>query len=128
MVAYKPLGCWKDEVRRALPLLEGTSKHLNVHYKRRTNEVAQCGLAALEKGLSTFAVQDGGQCFGLRGATADSYQKYGKSSYCDSDGTGGPMANNVYRFGMFSFKHFISYANIINIHQQLQIMNDKILI
>ena len=95
-VAYKSQGCWKDEIRRALPLLEGTSKHLEVHYKRRENPIKKCAFAALEKGASIFAVQDGGQCFGSR---SESYKKYGESSLCDSYGTGGPMANHVYKFG-----------------------------
>ena len=95
-LAYKPQGCWKDEIKRALPLLEGTSHHLEIHYKRRENAVSKCALAALEKGASTFAVQDGGQCFG---STTESYRKYGESSLCEPDGSGGPMANSVYKFG-----------------------------
>jgi len=92
---YTSQGCWKDEIKRALPLLEGTSHHLEIHYKRRENKVTKCALAALEKGASTFAVQDGGQCFG---STSESYRKYGESALCEADGSGGPMANSVYKF------------------------------
>ena len=95
-LAYTSQGCWKDEIKRALPLLEGTSHHLEIHYKRRENKVTKCALAALEKGASTFAVQDGGQCFG---STSESYRKYGESALCEADGSGGPMANSVYKFG-----------------------------
>ena len=108
--AYEDLGCWKDEIERAMPLLEGNSTHLDVHYKRRKNPIKQCALAALEKGVKTFALQDGGQCFGT---SLPSYKKYGISSYCDQDGTGGPMANNAYVFGMFSLKYFFSSVSII---------------
>lgn len=60
----------------------------------------QCALAALEKGVSTFAVQDGGQCFGSSlDSVLESYQQYGESTSCNSEGTGGPMANSVYKFG-----------------------------
>ena len=98
--AYTSLGCWKDERNRALKLLEGKSGHLQVHYKRRENPVNQCALAALEKGVSTFAVQDGGQCFGSSlDSVLESYQQYGESTSCNTEGTGGPMANSVYKFG-----------------------------
>ena len=71
-----------------------------MHYKRRKNPVSQCALAALEKGVSIFGVQDGGQCFGSAlDSVFESYQTYGKSTSCDTKGTGGPMANSVYKFG-----------------------------
>jgi nucleotide exchange factor SIL1 len=50
----------------------------------------------LSKGYNVFAIQDGGQCFGLN-IEAITYNKYGASSDCLSDGKGGPMANEVYR-------------------------------
>ena len=43
-----------------------------------------------------FAIQDGGQC--LTSPTAhETYNKYGESQDCKSDGKGGPWANQVYR-------------------------------
>lgn len=71
-----------------------------MHYKRRENPLSQCALAALEKGVSIFGVQDGGQCFGSTiDSVLESYKQYGESKLCDTKGTGGPMANSVYKFG-----------------------------
>ena len=71
-----------------------------MHYKRRENPVSQCALAALEKGVAIFGVQDGGQCFGSSlDSVLESYQQYGESTSCNTEGTGGPMANSVYKFG-----------------------------
>ena len=42
-----------------------------------------------------FAVQNGGWCAASRLA-AKTFNKYGKSSACKSDGEGGPWANQVY--------------------------------
>ena len=58
-------------------------------------EVEKCYRAALWLGFDTFAVQDGGQCFSAKNA-AITYNQYGKSTKCYG-GTGGPMANDVYR-------------------------------
>ena len=93
--------CWKDGSPRAIPTLEGKSRKLVGHYKRRQNSVQQCYNAAKAKGFQYFAVQDGGQC--MSSATAgNDYQKYGKSRDC-TNSKGGPMANFVYRIknGMF---------------------------
>ena len=65
------------------------------HYKRRSNPVEKCFQAALSKGYSVFAIQDGGQCFTSKKAIA-TYKKYGTSSECLGNGRGGPMANDVY--------------------------------
>lgn len=93
---YRSVGCWKDEMPRALVLLEGKSSQLNGNYKFRANPVKKCSLAASEKGLGVFALQDGGQCFGSLGG--EKYKKYGTSTKCTSK-KGGPMANDVYKFG-----------------------------
>ena len=42
-----------------------------------------------------FAVQDGGWC-ASSALAAKTFNKYGKSSVCPSDGEGGPWANQVY--------------------------------
>ena len=68
---------------------------LDGHYTRRSRQVRKCYEAALSLGYDIFAVQDGGQCFGTTNA-ANTYNKYGQSSKCYG-GTGGPMANDVYR-------------------------------
>ena len=42
-----------------------------------------------------FAVQDGGLC-SADGTAAQNFDKYGISDACQSDGKGGPQANQVY--------------------------------
>ena len=90
------LGCWKDDIPRALLNVEGSSEILDGHYKRRETAVQKCFKASLSKGYKVFAVQDGGQCFGSNTDTV-TYNKYGTSSDCLSDGEGGPWANAVYK-------------------------------
>ena len=83
---------------RAIRTLEGNKKVTSIidgHYIRRSKEVEKCYRAALSLGYDTFAVQDGGQCFSSANA-ATTYNKYGQSTKCYG-GTGGPMANDVYR-------------------------------
>ena len=49
----------------------------------------------MRAGYSMFAVQNGGWC--AASATApQTFNKYGKSTACKSDGEGGPWANQVY--------------------------------
>ena len=47
-----------------------------------------------------FAIQDGGQCFTegppKQGKWKGNHKAYGVSDKCESDGKGGPMANEVY--------------------------------
>ena len=96
---YQSLGCWKDDIPRVMPTLEGNgnvSFVLDEHYKRRSNEVQKCYKAALSLGFRVFAVQDGGQCFSSSSAES-TYQKNGPSTACLKDGAGGPMANEVYK-------------------------------
>jgi len=90
---YKPLGCFKDKIARAMTNLEGKSDALKVHYKRRDNPVEKCYTAAIENKMPVFGLQDGGQCFGS--ADKKTAQQYGGSSGCSS-GKGGAMANSVY--------------------------------
>lgn len=42
-----------------------------------------------------FAIQDGGWC-ATSASAAKTFNRYGKSSACKSDGEGGPWANQVY--------------------------------
>jgi len=98
-LAYERLGCFKDNIPRALDSLEGNknvSLILTDHYKRRTDVIKKCYNAANFLGYKIFAVQDGGQCFSSQKAEV-AYNKYGTSSDCASDGEGGPMANSVYK-------------------------------
>jgi len=75
--------------------LEGADAILDGSYSSRKNPIAKCAVAAMRKGYSMFAVQDGGWC--AASATApQTFDKYGKSSSCRSDGEGGGWANQVY--------------------------------
>ena len=49
----------------------------------------------MRAGYSMFAVQNGGWCASSRLAE-ETFNKYGRSSACRSDGEGGPWANQVY--------------------------------
>ena len=62
-------------------------------YSLRKDPIKKCFCVAVEKGLTVFAIQDGGWC----GAGNDlaSAKKYGKSTAC-KDGKGGGWANDVY--------------------------------
>lgn len=95
----KALGCWKDDIPRALPTLEGKSALLDEHYSRRVNPLEKCHAAAAEAGFTIFAVQDGGQCFGSLDAKSK-FKKHGASTACKADGKGGPMANAVYEISL----------------------------
>ena len=58
------------------------------------------------QGYKMFGIQDGGMC--VTSPTAHkTYNKYGESQDCKSDGKGGPWVNQVYRFpgrkGKFMF-------------------------
>ena len=68
--------------------------------------VQGCYERALSKGFRVFGIQDGtplstrGQCF--TSATAgDTYDKYGSSDQCVSQGLGGALCNDVYKIGIF---------------------------
>ena len=90
---YESLGCWKDGIPRALASIDATVAQKHGHYKSRAYPLQNCLEAAKSGGHTIFALQDGGQCFGSKDATA--YKKYGVSTAC-ADGKGGPMINSVY--------------------------------
>ena len=92
---YESIGCYKDTSNRAIPTLEGADAILDGSYPSRKSPIAKCAVAAMRKGYSMFAVQNGGWC--AASATApQTFDKYGKSSACRSDGEGGGGANQVY--------------------------------
>ena len=92
---YRTIGCYKDTSNRAIPTLEGADAILDGSYSSRKNPIAKCAVAAMRRGYSMFAVQNGGWC--AASATApQTFDKYGKSSSCRSDGEGGGWANQVY--------------------------------
>eukprot|EP00058_Branchiostoma_floridae_P020771 XP_002606261.1 hypothetical protein BRAFLDRAFT_83987 [Branchiostoma floridae] len=99
---YQSLGCWKDNLTdRAIPTLEGTDPRLGDSYGARSNPVEKCYQVAHSRGLTVFAVQDGGQCFGSANGH-NTFFKYGRSSACGVDGEGGTSTNEVYLIGMYT--------------------------
>jgi len=92
---YVTIGCFKDTSSRAIPTLEGEDSILDGSYGMRENPIEKCYEAANTRRFSVFAVQDGGWCASSLLA-AQTFDKYGNSSDCKSDGEGGPWANQVY--------------------------------
>ena len=64
-------------------------------YWTRKNPIAKCAQAARRAGYGMFAIQNGGWC-AASATAAKTFNKYGKSAACRSDGEGGPYANQVY--------------------------------
>ena len=112
---YESVGCFKDSNKlvRAIQSVDGLTHSdfrspnlLYYNYKARAQAIQKCAVFAKLQGYKMFAIQDGGMC--LTSATAHkTYNKYGESQDCKSDGKGGPWANQVYRFperkGKFMF-------------------------
>ena len=94
------IGCFEDiSWSRAIPNLEGQDPRLDrANCKRRTDAIEKCAFVAKQRGNKVFALQDGGMC--LSSSTAHkTFQKYGTSSQCKSDGRGGKKTNHVYVIG-----------------------------
>ncbi|XP_019614540.1 PREDICTED: uncharacterized protein LOC109462428 isoform X1 [Branchiostoma belcheri] len=90
------LGCWKDTGNRAIPTIEGSDARLDGSYGARRDAINKCYQAAKSRGYTYFALQNGGWC--ATSATAGkTYQKYGPSTTCRTDGEGGPWGNQVYQ-------------------------------
>ena len=102
-IEFESVGCYKDSYERAIKNVDGIyyryfpiPRLLIDNYKTREQAIQKCALFAKLQGYQMFAVQDGGLC--LTSATAHkTYNKYGKSQDCESDGKGGPRDNQVYR-------------------------------
>ena len=95
LLGYGSIGCYKDTGNRAILPLEGKDPILDGTYWTRKNPIEKCAVAAIRAGYSMFAVQHSGWC--AASATAPkTFDKYGKSTACGSDGEGGPWANDVY--------------------------------
>ena len=75
------LGCWKDTRSRAIPTLEGLEPDLLTGlYNKRDDALRRCALAAIRRGYTTFALQDGGWCASSPIANA-TYKTYGKINH-----------------------------------------------
>ena len=51
------------------------------NYKVREDPLRKCAIAALEKNMKLFAIENGGQCLGDTAITS-SYKKYGAAKKC----------------------------------------------
>ena len=92
---YSSVGCYADKPHRAIQTLEGRDPIAVENYDVRTRAIEKCALAARRKGFTMFAVQYGGQC--MTSATAEkTFNRYGESNQCNTNGKGGSWANNVY--------------------------------
>ena len=107
----EPLGCFGDTGSRAIPTLEGSDYRLDGDYGSRQDPLEKCINAAFNRGFDVFALQNGGWCASSESA-AITYDQYGPSSACQSDGEGGPWANEVYA---------IVHSDLVCEHQILSI-------
>ncbi|XP_078603937.1 uncharacterized protein LOC144877765 [Branchiostoma floridae x Branchiostoma japonicum] len=107
---YKSLGCWEDASDRAIPTLEGADSRLDGSYSERTNAIEKCYMAALSRGFTIFAVQNGGWCAGSADGQ-NTYNKYGPSTDCAGDGKGGPWANDVYEITACGHGEILNLTN-----------------
>ena len=93
-----------------MTVLEGKDTEvLDGDYKLRTDAVEKCALAAMKREYEAFAVQDGGLCL-VSDTLRPSFNTFGISHGCASDGKGGPSANHVYIIGgVKGITHFLNY-------------------
>nr|XP_002732012.1 PREDICTED: uncharacterized protein LOC100374260 [Saccoglossus kowalevskii] len=94
-MTYVHIGCFGDTSDRAIETLEGTDSRLDGSYTARADAIRKCAQVASDRGFTMFAVQNGGWCASSATA-ASTFSKYGMSGACNSDGEGGPWANDVY--------------------------------
>ena len=71
---------------------------LDGNYSLRTDAVDKCALAVMKRAKKVFAVHDGGQCL-VFASINPTFNKYGISQDCKSDGKGGSGAIHVYIIG-----------------------------
>ncbi|XP_032219271.2 uncharacterized protein LOC5518731 isoform X2 [Nematostella vectensis] len=95
---FESMGCWRDAWARALTSLEGEHPLLmDPNYKTRTYAMFKCARAALDKHVTIFGLENGGQCFGTNEGSTK-LATYGPSSDCRVNGKGGPWSLQAYRF------------------------------
>ena len=95
--------------------MEGQDSILDGRYHLRHDAIKKCYRAAKKRGFQLFAIQNGGWCASSTSAFK-TFNKYGKSSACKSDGKGGPWANQVY---------YITGKKKKTIHRPLQLLKIK---
>ena len=97
---YTHIGCFKDNWPPSiLSIIEGNqnvSQILNGHYRRRKNPIYKCYLATKHLGYRVFGLTNDGLCVTSEDAGFD-YHKLGQTIECNSKGTGGALAIDVYK-------------------------------
>ena len=58
---------------------------MNGNYKLREDPLRKCAIAALDKKMKLFAIENGGQCLGETTITS-SYKIYGAADHCKGIG------------------------------------------
>ncbi|XP_077973745.1 uncharacterized protein LOC120347843 [Styela clava] len=92
---WHTLGCWVDfNTDRAISPMDFNFGDV---YDTGVDAIKNCAKYAFDQGYSVFAMQNGGECWTSANAET-SYKKHGPSTHCQSDGLGGVLANQVYRF------------------------------
>ena len=82
-----------------MTVLEGKDRDvLDGDYKLRTDAIEKCALEAMKRRYAVFAIHDGGSCLGST-IVPPTFNKFGISQDCKSDGKGGPGSTNVYVSG-----------------------------
>ena len=95
---YFSIGCWRDQPERTLPSLEGILAMLDGNdYMLGKFAIKKCSTIARVQGFPAFALENGGQCLGGKDIL-QTYNMYGASSACKTDGRGGPWSMEVYKF------------------------------
>ena len=95
--SFTSLGCWKDKVPRAI--VDGYEGH---------TDIQGCFERAKALGNNVFAVQNGKECW-TTATAGETYNKYGVTNGCSASGTGGKMANEVYKIGKMYIEQASAY-------------------
>ncbi|XP_078607293.1 uncharacterized protein LOC144879573 isoform X3 [Branchiostoma floridae x Branchiostoma japonicum] len=102
-IKYTHFGCFVASgglwlVYQAMQSLEGSDSRLDGDYSTRHDALEKCYQVARSRSFSVFGLQNGGMCVG-RVDSHTTFDQYGTSTDCASDGEGGPNANDVYALG-----------------------------
>ena len=89
LLAYKNLGCWKDKTSP-----DRAFSHKMSEITNPIGIISECLKLARDNRYTLFALQNGKHCYG--GAGDVNYKIHGNSNNCNSEGTGGNWANQVY--------------------------------
>ena len=112
---YESVGCFHEHSEiQAIESVDGKLHYnfpnmflLSNGYKTRHQAIQKCAVFAKLQGYKMFGIRHGGMMCVTSARAHKTYNIYGESDDCKSDGKGGPCANQVYRFlarkGKFMF-------------------------